>query len=1362
MIRQRIRPTILLIGLLIFALHSTAITRSLTYNGSTLSTSVNTRQTVAQHTGDKTVGNGIDYVITAAEGQTAMTANVNLAGDRSALIFANIRPSVVISQWLGYVAVGGEQAVNGTNCRVETYRHGTIVLPYSHGCHPLTVYRKTGAQGEANNQYEVGTYYTALGDFDNAINSFTLKRGYMVTMANHADGTGYSHCFIANDGDITVTLPKDMRNSVSFIRILPWRWPSKKGYAGRTLTPMGLMGVTWYYQWNAENYQDDNYDYVPQRHHENGTTYTGKATYAWPSWKAINAHQSAHVLGVNEPDNTNGSEMYMTVDQLIRLHADYLRSGMRIGTFATCNPNVSWVKAYVDSCEAHNYRVDFVATHYYIGGQTPQACIASLKTLYDATQLPVWCTEWNNGANWTTETQFYTDSLKSWYQWGSGDDQAMNGIWLRDVLKRADNSENTEWLERLAVYNNVEQKRFVHWEGDDYWTTGGGQIFGSYQSDFAYRKTTDVWMNWRDQGDPRQLMAGYSADGQQIRLMWTDPNTDWTKTVYVQQRTSGTVWTTRATLGVSDETARSALLAASDCEGSKIFRVACIDANGNYHYSNTVDLSATDVPHGYMKVTALPSNYEDFYYVVYSKDAPGLCWTLDDARPTDDYTALVGTTKEAWSGASGTVAGNGISLVELYNSSSAGVKIQQTVTSLPNGIYQAVLYATSHNARGENGATLSGTRDDVAYVFATASGKTQKTFFAASGVTPGFLAGEPLECTISNIEVRDGQMTLGLGLDESNVTGWHCIQIKSLTRTGDLEGVAAGGAAFKAVHYTAPLQAGTSLTQVWQIEANTAGNGYALRSPACHDDVLNSATGILFQTDGKTHLGTATSAFMPVYDASADSWTIRNVAYDTYCGVSGTPASGDEVMGNMSAAQADRLVIYAVSKQDFNQWYIVDNHHSAASYCIDNPNLSWGKTSGSPSGSGRVEYPARWTFLKTFGGWNDAFTGTAALSDGHSGTYFNAWAGVFDYAELLQEVRHLPNGVYRLKADFATTEGYARTTTRTALYANAGEGNISRSYNITGKGDHVFNPYECYVLVKDHKMTIGARSDGTWFKVADFQLEYVCQESEATEEIRGWLDNGRALQHQCWRMGDAWLDLSAFPDCRGLQIDQIAENALIKMAVGATVDTVYNPINIIQDGRCAHWVVADGKALDVREPFMADQLTYVRDDAVGEWHELLVPFAVRNSQNVTVAQLAGMDGTVLRCLLTGTSEPNVPALVKFSDGTIVLSHVSAVPTEEYSNTAHGWTGTYREGASVTPLRWKADAGTLSGLTLVFLGDVNRDGRVNVADVMGTVGIAMGKDDVAPYVFDHEAADFNGDAGINVTDVMQIVGFILDK
>ena len=49
-------------------------------------------------------------------------------------------------------------------------------------------------------------------------------------MAVNADGTGKSQVFIASETDIEIhSLPESLQSNVSFIRVLPWNWVSKKG-----------------------------------------------------------------------------------------------------------------------------------------------------------------------------------------------------------------------------------------------------------------------------------------------------------------------------------------------------------------------------------------------------------------------------------------------------------------------------------------------------------------------------------------------------------------------------------------------------------------------------------------------------------------------------------------------------------------------------------------------------------------------------------------------------------------------------------------------------------------------------------------------------------------------------------------------------------------------------------------------------------------------------------------------------------------------------------------------------------------------------------------------------------------------------
>jgi hypothetical protein len=160
-----------------------------------------------------------------------------------------------------------------------------------------------------------------------------------------------------------------------------------------------------------------------------------------------------------------------------------------------------------------------------------------------------------------------------------------------------------------------------------------------------------------------------------------------------------------------------------------------------------------------------------------------------------DMTNKVSTAKDKWTGAGGTagrvttVTGESTPLVELYSSSSEGIKMSQTITGLENGLYRAQVFATSHNARGEDGAALEGTADDVAYVFATSGENTNKSWITASGVTPGFLDGEQTEpVTIEPVEVENGELTIGLALDRAGQTGWHTIQIYSFEKLETAKG----------------------------------------------------------------------------------------------------------------------------------------------------------------------------------------------------------------------------------------------------------------------------------------------------------------------------------------------------------------------------------------------------------------------------------------------------------------------------------------------------------------------------------------------------------------------------------------------
>ena len=570
----------------------------------------NTVQTVAQVTGAITLTEAVDYTITGTS-PFATGASIDIQNPDAAVVFENIRPSDVIARYLGKITANGQKLTNNSNCRVSIYRHGAIVFPHSDtknadgtDFYPLTTYSGKGFTGEVS-QYN-NTIRNTKRDGSFPIRSFKLKRGYMVTMANNTDGTGYSHCFIANSKDREVDLAKEgkgtfLANKVGFFRIFRWQWPGKLGMSdARDDQLINLTNASWFYDWGAGNSLRDNAEYVPQRHHEagvsNGEGYKG----AWESWDNINNlnNTNTHILGQNEPDNTSGGkEVYTYVTKipdnprekhgdypLVNVAKDFLYSGMRIGTFACCNPNTGWVTEYINWCKENNIRVDFVATHYYIGGTDPAGCVSRLKALYDATGLPVWATEWNNGANWTTEGGFSTDA--GWYAWGSGNDQQKNGEWLRDVLKRADNE---PWLERLAVYNAVEVKREV-------WTDGApskaAEVLSTYKSGFAYSDANESWMPWTYK-EPTNLGAEYNTASKKVKLSWTHKNSKQTSSIRIQRKEGSNRYSNLTDIGMQEDGTLTYTDDVSELVGAIMYRICDIDDDGTTRYSNevTVDVA---------------------------------------------------------------------------------------------------------------------------------------------------------------------------------------------------------------------------------------------------------------------------------------------------------------------------------------------------------------------------------------------------------------------------------------------------------------------------------------------------------------------------------------------------------------------------------------------------------------------------------------------------------------------------------------------------------------------------------------------------------------------------------------------------
>lgn len=408
-----------------------------------------------------------DMHLTGA-GSPLINSTVQLNSNDSWLFFDNIKPSLVIANWLQYVNINGTPAAGNPNVRISIYQNGTVIIPNGNitSTQALQVYTGQNLTG-ATTSYEISTYHDSLGTFNNAIRSFKLKRGYMATFANNSDGSGFSRVFIANDADLVVnTMPQGLDATASFIRVFKWDWVSKKGKAGWSPEQ---VGATWYYDWNIGGAGNSDYNYAIIR--QNG---------GWPAWTDIHNKQEVnHLLGFNEPDQTNQSNLI--VDQAVQQYPEMMKSGLRVGSPAPANPESSWITKFLAKTDSLNLRVDFVAIHCYWGGQTPSQWYTRLKAIYDRVKRPLWITEWNNGANWTGESWPADTTLALQKQLND----------LKGILNVLDTA---SFVERYAEYDWVEYKRALVLADT---LTPAGKYYYANKSALAYNANIAPAHNWQ-------------------------------------------------------------------------------------------------------------------------------------------------------------------------------------------------------------------------------------------------------------------------------------------------------------------------------------------------------------------------------------------------------------------------------------------------------------------------------------------------------------------------------------------------------------------------------------------------------------------------------------------------------------------------------------------------------------------------------------------------------------------------------------------------------------------------------------------------------------------------------------------------
>ena len=478
----------------------------------------NTVTTVNQVTSEITLNTNTDYVITST---TPFTANgkVNITNtDHAVLIIQNIRPSQVLEQRLlsGHVFINGAQAMNGTNCQVRMYAHGSIIMPYDKDFKPLTVYSEQNFEGTAVNDFGLehsGGFMNTLTEekLNNRIRSFKLKRGYMVTFATGKSGWGYSRCFIADTEDLEFAeLPTVLDGRITSYRVFQWHDAEKKGLASDTRASANdLLATSWCYDWAAGLNRLPDHECVPHQIY-----------VAWPSASACGSVDYAcHMKTNNEPGNS-ADDTPQDVETILNQWQELMRTGLRLCSESSHDGSWAHLEEFIAEVDRRGWRCDILDLHCYWSGG-----FDNMQYYYEKYgKRPIWISEFVWGASWNNNGIFATDRSFS------EENQQKNLDAMRGILTSLNNS---PYVERYAYWNSeADCSKLLRGESELSLT---GKYYQTLQSGMAYRKEYEKIPNVVYSA-PANVVGAWANQSKGIyKLSWEDTNGDMLNEILVQR-----------------------------------------------------------------------------------------------------------------------------------------------------------------------------------------------------------------------------------------------------------------------------------------------------------------------------------------------------------------------------------------------------------------------------------------------------------------------------------------------------------------------------------------------------------------------------------------------------------------------------------------------------------------------------------------------------------------------------------------------------------------------------------------------------------------------------------------------------------
>ena len=545
----------------------------------------NTVTKVGQVTGEVTLSENVDYVI---QGTTPFAdgAKVNITNtDHAVLIIQSIRPSHVLSRKLldGHVFINGEQAVNGENCQVRMYAHGSIVFPYAKDIKPLTVYSEQNYGGTAVNDFGLehsSGFMNTLTEakLNNQIRSFKLKRGYMVTFAVGKSGWGYSRCFIADTEDLEFAeLPAHLDARISSYRVFQWHDSQKKGLANDTRAFLPeLLEITTCYSFGPGENRLPDMECIPHRIHE-----------GWPSPSECGSKTySCHLKTNNEPGNSADPDP-ATVEQVLNNWQELMRTGMRLCSESSHDGSWSHLDQFIAEIDKRGWRCDILDLHCYWSGG-----FGNMESYYNKYgKRPIWITEWVWGASWNNNGIF---SDRSKWDDFSESTQQKNLNEVRNILTTLNNS---PYVERYFYWNSERDcSKLFRGEGEMSLT---GNYYRDMNSGMAYRKEYEKVPNVVYTA-PSNLAGTWSNQtAGSFRLTWSDTNGDMLSEIQLQRKGENDAdFVTVQTIAPKDMTGKTLNYACNDTltePGVYEYRVVNVAADNAKRYSAVVKAAKSSV-----------------------------------------------------------------------------------------------------------------------------------------------------------------------------------------------------------------------------------------------------------------------------------------------------------------------------------------------------------------------------------------------------------------------------------------------------------------------------------------------------------------------------------------------------------------------------------------------------------------------------------------------------------------------------------------------------------------------------------------------------------------------------------------------